>query len=345
MPNRFPLAVMLCLAVLAALVYGSLYPFRWGAITPAALASFWSFGTITQNDLLFNIVALLPYGFLLPFWRYPERARLADLVGGFFLGCFICIGAQVAQLWLPSRSAQLDDAWANIFGICIGMALPRILAPLLPQEHRQWQAADWSGLLLIGLLGTGLLLPIAIDSLSLGPAQAFKQHALALFARDANVNASYSLASLVLISCVLRTLGHAPVSHRFYAFSALVLASTLALDALAPFAWRAVAMPFNWVPFALTIQTYNEFHAAAQVLREMAWSGGLLWLCLRAGLSWRMAFPGCLATLAAGEALQTRIASGWPDITDLVVFSAIALVIYGLELIFRAPAALASSKV
>jgi hypothetical protein len=117
-----------------------------------------------------------------------------------------------------------------------------------------------------------------------------------------------------------------------------MMASALAVDALVPFVWRPEPTALNWLPFALSGQGQSEFYSAAQLLREMAWSGALLWLCLHAGLSWRTSFIGCFAGLTLGELVQIFLVSGWPDITDVVVLCTIALMMRGLEQVLAANA-------
>jgi VanZ family protein len=321
----------LAMILLAALTAASLYPFEWGPFRPKEWDVFVQVGNTQGPDFIFNILMMIPYGLLVPLWRWPQPTRKRDMLLAISLGMIVCVGVQIAQLWLPRRSAQLDDGIANGYGLLIGMALFALLRPLAPSADRtaRWDGSAWSGIMTLCLLFAGLMLPLA--SAWSGPAWRADLLALLTSATQLGdpVPAVYTAASLALIALVSRTLLGDPPSRRLLLFGTLLLASAILFDALWPFTPHLSPAPTNWVPFALS--GGPEMLAIANLSREMAWSAGLLWSVRRLGLGW-----GWLAVLGTGfialcEALQTRIASGYPDVTDVLIMAGLALVLAGLE--------------
>ncbi len=114
-------------AVLLLIAYGSLYPFSFG--TPGSLAAAWasllksprgwtSFSDVAGNALLFLPLGLVIAARLPPAQRTP--LRLAAIAA--FGTCFALL-LQVAQLWIPSRSAALSDVLWNTVGLLVGIVL------------------------------------------------------------------------------------------------------------------------------------------------------------------------------------------------------------------------------
>jgi glycopeptide antibiotics resistance protein len=111
----------LFLLVCILIAYGSLYPFDFRAIPPGEWVAFlgsWN-QLIHRGDVLANVVLFLPFGYLgaLLFGRKAWLLWSAVLLGG---------GLQVAQLYLPSRDANLLDVIWNLLGTLVGAGIGQV---------------------------------------------------------------------------------------------------------------------------------------------------------------------------------------------------------------------------
>jgi VanZ family protein len=120
---RLPL--YLALAYLVLIIYASLYPFRQLA-RPRCLAAGVSFDAAwprywTVFDLLVNLVAYLPLGFLLALAlrRLPGGRWTASIVA-LLLGSLLSLAMECLQNWLPSRVPSNLDLGCNASGTAIG---------------------------------------------------------------------------------------------------------------------------------------------------------------------------------------------------------------------------------
>ncbi|SFW20248.1 VanZ family protein [Nitrosovibrio sp. Nv17] len=123
------------LAILALIAYGSLYPGDFAPPEPGALRQFltdWSLFT-TQGDLLGNIALFFPLGaacmLLRPDW-------MKDSVHTFLLGLFALtysFALQLAQVWLPTRTAGLADVLWNMTGLLLGMGVAHAIGRYRPK--------------------------------------------------------------------------------------------------------------------------------------------------------------------------------------------------------------------
>lgn len=108
--------------------YGSLYPLDFTAAPQwrrQALELFtapdWH---MSRGDLVGNVLLFMPYGLVALLLAQegggpaPRARRLALLLA---LGCALALGLQIAQLWVPSRVAALNDVLANVAGLLLGL--------------------------------------------------------------------------------------------------------------------------------------------------------------------------------------------------------------------------------
>ncbi len=125
-PPMHRATVWLAWIVFALVVHGSLYPWRFAR--PRSLAAAWddmvqqpslwtSLGDVVGNVVLFVPVGML--GWALVRRRIGWRRTLLVLA----LGTAFAFVLQVAQLFIPYRSAALSDVVWNALGLLIGMAL------------------------------------------------------------------------------------------------------------------------------------------------------------------------------------------------------------------------------
>ncbi len=109
------------------IVYGSLYPFDAAKPEPEALRRLFRDWTLisTRGDMLGNLALFVPWGLAGMLTFAPRRgvgcAVIVIALGGFVLA----LACQIAQLWIPSRSAALADVFWNMLGVAAGLVLGR----------------------------------------------------------------------------------------------------------------------------------------------------------------------------------------------------------------------------
>jgi VanZ family protein len=162
-PHRLRLAWTLALAYLLVIAYASLHPFAGWRMPPEELRNFLSAPWprwITLEDVLINIAAYVPIGFLL---ARAMRYRLGDRVSvlaAALLGCIISTSMEAVQLFMPTRIASNVDVLTNSLGALIGaLAAPlfaptRLLGSRLARMRREWfvyKPGAEVGMVLLGL--------------------------------------------------------------------------------------------------------------------------------------------------------------------------------------------------
>lgn len=174
-PSR--LVAYLTLGYAALIVYASLYPLSgWhdsGSAPLAFLAAAWP-RHYTGFDLASNVVAYLPFGFLLTSALYrhgaPWRAALLTVLGGALLSGLL----ELVQNYLPSRvPSNLDlacNSLGSLLGAVAGLRWGRFVADgsrLALLRERLLQPADGSDAGL-SLLGVWLLTQLSPETLLFG---------------------------------------------------------------------------------------------------------------------------------------------------------------------------------
>lgn len=114
-------------AIAAFIAYGSLYPFRF--VAPISLPEAWATFLngprwwTSLSDVAGNALLFLPLGLAiatsLPS-AYRTFLRLAAITT---LAIAFALLLQIAQIWVPSRSAALSDVFWNAAGILVGIGL------------------------------------------------------------------------------------------------------------------------------------------------------------------------------------------------------------------------------
>ncbi|WP_295748200.1 VanZ family protein [Undibacterium sp.] len=108
-------------AVVVFIIYGSLFPFDFQAI-PAPFDRFLDEWHLFQNipDVLDNFLLFVPLGIALHACFSSLRARI---IASFFSILILAFGIQLVQLYLPSRTASLSDAFWNTVGMGVGLLI------------------------------------------------------------------------------------------------------------------------------------------------------------------------------------------------------------------------------
>ncbi len=141
------LASSLAVAYLLVIAYASLQPFTAWWIPPEEIRQFliarWP-RYITVEDVMVNIGAYVPLGFLLArsFMRRTDHRRAVLLA--IVLSCLVSIAMESAQMFMPARIASNVDVLTNSIGGVIGaLAAPmfsptRLLGARLTRLRREW---------------------------------------------------------------------------------------------------------------------------------------------------------------------------------------------------------------
>lgn len=130
----FLLSLVLALAYMLVIVYASLQPFRNWRLPAADVYGFltapWP-RYITLNDVLFNLSAYLPLGFMLTLGLRLALRPLAAVAAGVAIAALLSIAMESVQMFLPARVANNVDVLANSLGALIGA----LAAPLFLPAH------------------------------------------------------------------------------------------------------------------------------------------------------------------------------------------------------------------
>ena len=173
---------LICYVLL--IVYGSLYPFtgwRWPDDHTAIILQGWWPQHISRGDLITNLLAYFPLGYLLG-RALPGRLNgFAAVAWTTVLGTFLSAGIEVMQIFLPQRQSSLSDIVLNSISTLIGAFLAwgmgerTLLGGRLRALRREWflqgRLTD-IGLAALGLWALSQLVPLVpsldVDNLKEG---------------------------------------------------------------------------------------------------------------------------------------------------------------------------------
>ncbi|WP_128112826.1 VanZ family protein [Polynucleobacter necessarius] len=148
--QAMPLARFMSVSYVLLIIYVSLNPFdfdfqngitAWAWID-APLPRF-----ITLFDVSVNILAYIPFGFLLVFAAYPRWRNFVALA--LSLSALLALTVESLQSWLPTRIPSQMDWWANVLGGLLGGLLAIPLGPqwlsgsAIRRRFDQWFGLHW----------------------------------------------------------------------------------------------------------------------------------------------------------------------------------------------------------
>ena len=149
----------LLLAVVALIVYGSLYPFDFradavkGGLLQAVRELSWA--RAGRGDRISNVLLYLPLGFCLFLWLEGRSARRVALVVTALLGSLLSLCIEIAQAYVSSRVPSLTDLTLNAIGTLGGAILGIAWGTLVGWMHLPARVEkpnrDPAAALLIGL--------------------------------------------------------------------------------------------------------------------------------------------------------------------------------------------------
>jgi len=105
---------------------------------------------ITLFDVTVNILAYIPFGFLVMFAAYPRWRNYVALGIALGLSAALALGVETLQSWLPTRIPSQMDWWANILGGLLGGLLAIPLGPqwlsgsAIRRRFDQWFGLNWA---------------------------------------------------------------------------------------------------------------------------------------------------------------------------------------------------------
>lgn len=115
-------APLLLAAVVALILYVSLYPFRFHAEAPAVLETLrhMTWARAGRSDLLNNVLLYVPLGFWLVLVLEPRLGRLWGVLLGTAGGVLLSLAMEVTQASISPRVPSLTDLSLNAAGALIG---------------------------------------------------------------------------------------------------------------------------------------------------------------------------------------------------------------------------------
>jgi len=115
-------APLLLAAVVALILYVSLYPFRFHAEAPAVLDTLreLNWARAGRSDMFNNVLLYLPLGFCLVLVTEPRIGRLWGITLGAACGALLSLGIEVTQASITPRVPSLTDLSLNAAGALIG---------------------------------------------------------------------------------------------------------------------------------------------------------------------------------------------------------------------------------
>lgn len=339
--------------LMALILYGSLFPFRFFActISPAALLAT-SGLPADRGDLLANILLYVPLGFfgLRALQRSGRSLLLITLAGA-----ALSFAIETAQFCDSGRVPSMADVYANSAGTLVGA----VAALWMPANFNfaMLLLACWTGSRLLPYVPSihlhkywTAIRPVLVEP-KLEPLDVFHYFALWLAAAvvleaiAANqrwvlpvlmagvlaariVIVDLALAPSEILGTLLAAITWMAVISRLPSCAAVVaaiFAAFVIVQALAPFHFLATARHFGWVPFLGFMQGPRE--SGSRVFLEKSFTyGALVWLLVRAGMSFSLAAICSTTLVFCLRVAQIYLPGRSAEITDalmVLMFSAI----------------------
>ena len=120
---------------------------------------------ITVFDVLVNVLAYIPLGFLIVFSTFPRWRNFAALGIALCFSAILAGTVETLQTWLPTRIPSQMDWWANILGGLIGALFAIPLGPqwlsgsVLRRQFDKWFGLNWIACILFLLFPWAQIYP------------------------------------------------------------------------------------------------------------------------------------------------------------------------------------------
>ncbi|HSW08360.1 VanZ family protein [Aquabacterium sp.] len=149
------------------ILYGSLYPFEFAAARPGALLQLltqWRLFT-GLGDVLGNVALFIPFAASYTAELRPRHGLWHSAVRVLVVGGVLALLAQLGQLLVPQRDAQMGDVVWNLTGCALGIALGDAVRAAM--RSPSLQRGRWEAVLLLVMCLVAEWLPL-VPSLDWG---------------------------------------------------------------------------------------------------------------------------------------------------------------------------------
>lgn|GEM_PF-2076716 len=296
-------AALFFLLYLGAILYLSLYPWRFQRMPlHSTLAWVPLYSRRTLLDAGLNVVFYVPLGAAAFLSVLPARRRLPAAVAAFAAGTLASYAVERAQLAIPGRFGNLTDLACNSLGTLAGV----ILAFGITKEGLRAKLSGYRSPKLL-LVGLWLVWQAFLFLPRYGPA----------------TDLTHEFAGLLFLALLAasRRIGHAG-----FMLSAPLAILALAADELRPFRFEGPPQPFWWVPFeSWFVGAPDSYYGS--IFGKLFFDAAILWMERRAGIRWRWGLVAPGAVLLLGELAQTHLPGRTPEITDLALLAAAAVML------------------
>jgi len=289
-------AALFLLLYLAAILYLSLYPWRF--VPYRGTRTFYWVPLVSRGvvlDAFLNVVFYMPLG-AAGFLSIRRKGAVA-VAAALAFGTLVSFTVEWAQLYIPGRFSSWNDLLCNSAGAWLGIAVA--FAATSPPLASRLRVLNSSSVLLLGLWAIWQAFTFLPRS---GPAP----------------DISHEIVGLLVLAVL--------AFRRQFPVAAALLLIWLVVDELWPFRFQGPPQPFSWLPFESWFA--GSFDAYYGILfRKLFLYTAILWAERRAGMRWiwTLAAPG--AILFAGEFAQRYLPGRTPEITDLVLLAAGAVLL------------------
>jgi VanZ family protein len=323
------LARILALAYLVVIAYTSLQPFRGWWIPPEEIRLFlWAPWPryITLEDVLVNIGAYVPLGFLLARTFMARFSSPRAVLIASALACLTSVAMETVQMFMPARIASNVDVLTNGLGGLIGALAAPLFGPTgglgrrLARLRQQWFVygigAD-VGLVLVFIWLITQLHPTAQLFGTGNLRDTFEMPVWVIHTPQLLVAAEAVVAGLNMLGVGLLMLALTRESVPRAMAAAAVLAGGFSVKALASFTLAKAAGPFAWLTPGVLVGVLVSavlIYGLSHVPRRIQWLVALL------------SFAAAIAVINIGpenpyQTLPRQLLAGGP--THFLSFSAL----------------------
>jgi VanZ family protein len=282
------------------ILYLSLYPWRFVPNgSPKTLDWVPFVSRRTTLDAVLNLVFYMPLGaaaFL------SLRRGVVAFIAALAFGIVVSFTVEWLQLSIPTRFGNLTDLLSNSVGTLLGVIAA--LVATSPRLAWGWRVLHSSRVLLVGLWTIW---------------QAF----MFLLPRGrSSIDAGHEIVGLLVLALVA-------TPRRVPATVPLLLA-WLAFEELRPFRFQGPPQQFGWLPFASWFEGAPEAFYGT-IFGKIFLYTAVLWTERKAGSRWIPALAAPATILLAGELAQRYLPGRTPEMTDVVLLGAGAVLLYLAE--------------
>ncbi len=291
---------MFLLLYLAAILYLSLYPWRY-VPNPIFRTLIWV-PLVSRRmtlDAVLNVVFYIPLG-ASAFASLRRRSAVA-FVAALALGTLVSFAVEQAQLSIPTRFGNLTDLFFNSLGTLLGAVLAFVATR--PPFASRLRLLYSPGVLLLGLWAVW---------------QAFTF----LPRYQSTFDIRHEIVGFLVLALL--------AVRRQFRVAAVLLLIWLALDELQPFHFHGPAQRFWWLPFESWFVGALESYYGI-IFGKLFLYTAILWAERSAGMRWVWALAAPGAILFTCELAQRYLPGRTPEITDLILLAAGAVMLYLVE--------------